>query len=162
MQSLKSNAHASSYIQRQHLLRLSSFIVIKLAQYSLHHRLTHRSTLPVPSLQSALVHPPRCLSRTVSFPKGLSLTLPITACTHSFLHFLRLTDAYPASAAFDVIHNSLTADKKEQQAAIKEGAAIIAFTLKNAKGETESWHIDLKEKGEVGKGVAPEGKKADG
>ena len=39
---------------------------------------------------------------------------------------------------------------------------MFAFTLKNTAGETESWYIDLKEKGEVAKGDAPEGKKADG
>lgn len=30
---------------------------------------------------------------------------------------------------------------------------MFAFTLKNKAGETESWHIDLKNKGEVGKGL---------
>jgi len=30
---------------------------------------------------------------------------------------------------------------------------LFGFTLKNAAGETESWHIDLKEKGEVKKGL---------
>lgn len=50
----------------------------------------------------------------------------------------------------------------ERKDAIKKGNAIFAFTLKNKEGSTESWHIDLKEKGEVGKGDAPAGKKADG
>ena len=45
---------------------------------------------------------------------------------------------------------------------MKKGQAIFAFTLKNAQGQTDSWHIDLKEKGTVAKGEAPEGKKADG
>ena len=45
------------------------------------------------------------------------------------------------------------------KAAIKSGNGIFAFTLKNA-GKEESWHIDLKETGTVGRGVAPEGKKA--
>jgi hypothetical protein len=45
---------------------------------------------------------------------------------------------------------------------VKKGNAIFAFTLKNAKGETDSWYIDLKDKGEVAKGEAPEGKQADG
>ena len=39
---------------------------------------------------------------------------------------------------------------------------MFAFTLKNAQDQTDSWHIDLKEKGDVAKGEAPEGKKADG
>ena len=30
---------------------------------------------------------------------------------------------------------------------------MFAFTLKNKAGETESWHIDLKDKGEAGKGL---------
>lgn len=30
---------------------------------------------------------------------------------------------------------------------------MFAFTLKNKAGETDSWHIDLKNKGEVGKGL---------
>ena len=36
---------------------------------------------------------------------------------------------------------------------MKQGNAVFAFTLKNAAGETESWNIDLKNKGAVGKGV---------
>jgi putative sterol carrier protein len=32
--------------------------------------------------------------------------------------------------------------------------------LKNPAGETESWYLDLKDSGTVGKGEAPEGKKA--
>ena len=34
--------------------------------------------------------------------------------------------------------------------------------LKNTQDETDSWYIDLKDKGVVGKGEVPEGKKADG
>ena len=45
---------------------------------------------------------------------------------------------------------------------MKKGQAIFAFTLKNGAGATDSWHIDLKDKGAVGKGEAPDGKKADG
>ena len=45
---------------------------------------------------------------------------------------------------------------------MKKGNAVFAFTLKNAGGDTESWHIDLKEDGIVGKGDAPSGGKADG
>ena len=45
---------------------------------------------------------------------------------------------------------------------MKNGKAIFAFKLKNKKGQEEGWHIDLKEKGVVGKGEAPEGQKADG
>ena len=42
---------------------------------------------------------------------------------------------------------------------MKKGNAIFAFTLKNKEGQTESWYIDLKEKGEVVKGQV---EKADG
>ncbi|KAI9840591.1 MAG: hypothetical protein M1837_001530 [Sclerophora amabilis] len=69
-------------------------------------------------------------------------------------------DAFPSSAAFDLIAESF-ADDAERKDAIKKGNAIFAFTLKNPEGATESWYIDLKEKGEVGKGTGPEGKKVD-
>ena len=61
-----------------------------------------------------------------------------------------------------MISESLKKDEGERKDAIKKGNAIFAFTLKNTQGNTESWYIDLKEKGEVGKGTAPQGKKADG
>ena len=67
-------------------------------------------------------------------------------------------DAWPSSAAFDAIASALSSDA-ERKDAIKKGGAIFAFTLKNEQGEQESWHIDLKETGTVGKGLAPEGKK---
>jgi len=70
-------------------------------------------------------------------------------------------DAWPSSAAFDVIASALSSDA-ERKDAIKKGGAIFAFTLKNEQGEQESWHIDLKETGTVGKGLAPEGKKPGG
>lgn len=64
-----------------------------------------------------------------------------------------MPDAFPASAAFDAINAALTSSDAERKSAIKQGNAVFAFTLKNKAGETESWHIDLKEKGEVGKGL---------
>ena len=39
---------------------------------------------------------------------------------------------------------------------------MFSFKLKNQQGQEQGWYIDLKEKGAVGKGEAPEGKKADG
>lgn len=45
---------------------------------------------------------------------------------------------------------------------MKKGNAVFSFTLKNKEDKTESWHIDLKDKGVVAKGEAPAGKKADG
>ena len=69
------------------------------------------------------------------------------------------SDAVPSSVAFDVIQQSLTADPNEQKTAIKQGGAIFAFTIKSGN-TTDSWHIDLKNSGTVGKGTAPEGQKA--
>lgn len=45
---------------------------------------------------------------------------------------------------------------------MKKGGAVFAFAIKNEAGDTESWYIDLKKTGTVGKGGAPEGGKADG
>jgi SCP-2 sterol transfer family len=69
---------------------------------------------------------------------------------------------FPASAAFDTIGDALAASDKDRQEAIKKGGAIFAFTLKNKAGKEESWHIDLKKEGKVGKGTAPAGEKATG
>ncbi|KAI4261421.1 MAG: hypothetical protein L6R42_003380 [Xanthoria sp. 1 TBL-2021] len=69
--------------------------------------------------------------------------------------------SFPSSVAFDAINSSLQADDAERKDAVKKGNAIFAFKLKNKEGQEEGWHIDLKEKGAVGKGEAPEGKKAD-
>ncbi|EGY13455.1 oleate-induced peroxisomal protein [Verticillium dahliae VdLs.17] len=62
------------------------------------------------------------------------------------------TSKFPSSAAFDAINSALSseADRKD---AIKQGNAVFAFTLKNSAGETDSWHIDLKETGTVQKGL---------
>ncbi|KAI1823434.1 SCP2 sterol-binding domain-containing protein [Xylaria intraflava] len=59
---------------------------------------------------------------------------------------------FPASAAFDVINSALTASEADRKDAIKQGGGVYAFTLKNKAGDTETWHIDLKEKGAVGTG----------
>ena len=73
---------------------------------------------------------------------------------------MRITDAFPSSVAFDAINESLQSSEADRKDAIKQGNAVFAFTLKNTKGETESWHIDLKEKGAVGTGLGtkPNGK----
>ncbi|KAL1836674.1 hypothetical protein VTJ49DRAFT_4801 [Mycothermus thermophilus] len=63
------------------------------------------------------------------------------------------TDKFPSSAAFDAINAALNASEADRKDAIKQGNAVFAFTLKNAAGETDSWHIDLKEKGAVLKGL---------
>ena len=63
-----------------------------------------------------------------------------------------LDDAVPG-LAFDAINEALQSSDADRKDAIKQGNAVFAFTLKNKAGETESWHIDLKEKGAVGSGV---------
>ncbi|EAA31640.2 sterol-binding-like protein [Neurospora crassa] len=62
-------------------------------------------------------------------------------------------DKFPSSAAFDAINSALTGSEADRKDAIKQGNAVFAFVLKNAAGETDEWHIDLKNKGEVGKGL---------
>lgn len=61
-----------------------------------------------------------------------------------------------------MINSTLQADAAERQDAINKAKAVVAFNLKNSSGQEEAWHLDLKEKGVVGKGAAPEGGKADG
>lgn len=70
--------------------------------------------------------------------------------------------SFPSSAAFDAISSALSSSDAERKDAVKKGGAVFAFTLKNGDGQQESWYIDLKETGTVGKGDAPEGKKANG
>ncbi|KAL4908389.1 hypothetical protein BDW74DRAFT_147373 [Aspergillus multicolor] len=70
-------------------------------------------------------------------------------------------DGFESSAAFDAINATLQSDEGERKEAIKNAQTVVAFQLKNAAGKEESWHLDLKEKGVVGKGPAPPGKKAD-
>ncbi|CAK40058.1 fatty acid-binding protein [Aspergillus awamori] len=70
-------------------------------------------------------------------------------------------DAFPSSAAFDAINSTLQADAAERKEAINKAKAVVAFNIKNDKGKEESWYLDLKDKGVVGKGAAPEGGKAD-
>ncbi|KAL5333969.1 SCP2 sterol-binding domain-containing protein [Aspergillus crustosus] len=68
---------------------------------------------------------------------------------------------FPSSAAFDVINSSLQGDDAERKEAIKTAQTVVGFTLKNKDGKEQSWHLDLKDKGVVGKGAAPAGGKAD-
>jgi putative sterol carrier protein len=69
------------------------------------------------------------------------------------------SDDFPSSAAFDAIAQSLSTSDADRKDAIKKGNGIFAFELKNTAGAKETWHIDLKHSGAVGKGPAPEGKK---
>jgi hypothetical protein len=72
------------------------------------------------------------------------------------------SDAFPSSVAFDAINDSLSSNEAERKQAVKQGGAVFTFKLTNTAGNEEAWYIDLKETGKVGKGEAPEGKKADG
>lgn len=94
----------------------------------------------------------QCLSRTVSANAALLPELALLLTRIS-------ADKFPSSAAFDAINDALSSEEDKKDA-IKQGNAVFAFTLKNAAGETESWHIDLKNKGTVGKGLGekPNGK----
>ncbi|POS85395.1 hypothetical protein EPUL_003151, partial [Erysiphe pulchra] len=62
-------------------------------------------------------------------------------------------DAFPSSVAFDDINSVLKSSDSERKQAIKQANAIFAFKLKNKSGDEESWHIDLKNDGEVRKGL---------
>ncbi|PWW71885.1 sterol-binding-like protein [Tuber magnatum] len=66
------------------------------------------------------------------------------------------SENFPSSSAFDLIAASLTAPAAKSDA-LKKGKAIFAFALSNKAKETESWYLDLKTTGTVGKGLAPEG-----
>lgn len=61
-----------------------------------------------------------------------------------------------------MINSTLQGDEATRKDALKQANAVVAFTIKNTEGKEESWHLDLKQKGGVGKGAAPEGGKADG
>lgn len=69
------------------------------------------------------------------------------------------TDKFPASAFFETMNSALQASEADKKEAMDMGKGIYAFTLKNAAGETDSWHIDLKNEGKVAKGT---GNKPDG
>lgn len=57
------------------------------------------------------------------------------------------------------MNSALTSSEADKKQAIEMGKGVYAFTLKNTAGETDSWHIDLRNKGVVGKGL---GDKPDG
>lgn len=69
---------------------------------------------------------------------------------------------FPASEAFDAINQGMIDEPAEKKDAIKKAGAVFAFTLKNKAGKQESWYIDLKTDGSVGKGASPPNGKADG
>ncbi|KAH7148715.1 SCP2 sterol-binding domain-containing protein [Dactylonectria macrodidyma] len=62
-------------------------------------------------------------------------------------------DNFPSSAAFDAIQAAINASDADRKDAIKQGKGVYAFKLKNKAGDVESWHIDLKETGNVATGT---------
>ncbi|BDD55691.1 hypothetical protein MPDQ_000852 [Monascus purpureus] len=70
-------------------------------------------------------------------------------------------DAFPSSAAFDIINATLQNSEEDRKEAIEKAKTIVGITLKNSKGQEASWYVDVKEKGVAGKGPAPPGGKAD-
>lgn len=83
--------------------------------------------------------------------KNCNFPSPDHPVTHSAHH--SLAAAFPASEAFDAINQALAGDVIGRKNDIKAANSVFAFTLKNKAGETESWNIDLKSKGEVTKGL---------
>ena len=73
-----------------------------------------------------------------------------------------LADAFPSSAAFDLINTVLINNEAERKDAIDKAKTIVGISLKNSKGEEASWYVDVKDKGIAGAGPAPPGGKADG
>ncbi|MCJ1309621.1 hypothetical protein MMC25_003281 [Agyrium rufum] len=90
---------------------------------------------------------------------GISVGLPNVA--YSFCGGWHKFNSFPSSAAFDAINDSLKSNDADRKDAVQKGKAIFAFVLKNKSGETSTWYIDLKDKGEVGQGDVPNGGKAD-
>ena len=105
----------------------------------------------------------------MSLKNGSSLSWPTFTHWPNILNFSKsiandnyYLDAFPSSAAFDAINAALQSDAAERKDAVSKAKAIVSFNLKNAKGEEDSWYLDLKNEGVVGKGAAPQGAKADG
>ncbi|KAI5299378.1 hypothetical protein KEM55_002218 [Ascosphaera atra] len=69
-------------------------------------------------------------------------------------------DNFPSSAAFDLIADGLKSEAMRKDA-VKQAKAVFVFTITNDKGETESWWLDLKKEGAVGKGASSPAGKAD-
>jgi hypothetical protein len=126
------------------------------SNYSILYEHRSLSSLSIASAASqSLNSPPTCLSRAVSTP--FPHDDPVN---HSAHHWPAA--AFPASEAFEAINDALSSDEAERKNAIKQAGSVFAFTLKNKAGETESWNVDLKNKGVVSKGLGdkPTGKRA--
>ncbi|OGM40786.1 hypothetical protein ABOM_011145 [Aspergillus bombycis] len=77
------------------------------------------------------------------------------------LLYNHLPDGFRSSAAFDVISDSLRANPTERKGVIRSVRAVVAFTVKGSSEKEETWHLDLKDHGIVGRGSAPSGQKPD-
>lgn len=144
-------------------LHLLSALYITSSLHPPGHLSSHSSSVNLPPHFHPSIHPSPCLSRTVCSSPSSPTHPPPTIHHHNKLTTTTTTtDAFPSSGAFDVINATLQADAAERKDAVEKAKAIVAFTIKNADGKEESWYLDLKEKGEVGKGAAPQGGKADG
>ncbi|MBQ5153752.1 hypothetical protein EGM85_10870 [Macrococcus caseolyticus] len=63
--------------------------------------------------------------------------------------------AFPSSDAFDLIKQGISSNEANKAKYIKQANMIVQFDIKNKEGKSESWYLDVKNKGEVGKGKAP-------
>lgn len=63
--------------------------------------------------------------------------------------------AFPSSDAFDLIKQGISANEANKAKYIKQANMVVQFDIKNKEGKSESWYLDVKNKGEVGKGKAP-------
>ena len=61
---------------------------------------------------------------------------------------------FPSSAAFDLLQQGIGQSEELKQKYIKQANVIVQFDIKNKEGKTGSWYLDVKNKGEVGKGKA--------
>lgn len=90
----------------------------------------------------------------MSLKNGTHSALCLSATTQSSrADLVPSIDKFPSSVAFEAINAALNSSEADKKDAIKQGNAVFAFTLKNKAGETDSWHIDLKQSGSVGKGL---------
>lgn len=69
--------------------------------------------------------------------------------------------AFPSSKVFDVIDQAISNDEALKKKLIRQTGAIIVFNLKSREGKVESWYLDLKKEGSVGKGAKPSAGPAD-
>lgn len=65
-------------------------------------------------------------------------------------------DKFPSSAIFDTIKSAVDGDEQLKQKSIKQSKALVVFELKNKQGTVESWYLDMKKTGQVGKGKPSE------